>query len=416
MQAADRATARGPVRHVLRRAIAGEDSDILPAMTMYDAVVVGAGVIGASCAVHLARAGLRVLVVDRGQAPGAGSTARATGGFRAQYATAINIRLSLLARPQLQRFRDETGVDPDFRPVGYLWLATRSEQLAELRAAHELQHREGLREAVLVAPEDIRAINPFIASEALVGGAWCPSDGVMRPMAILRGYLETAARLGVVLRWGEPTTALEQSAGRITAVVTSRARHPTGLVVNAGGAWAAALARLAGVELPVAPLRRQVAITEPTRVLPATFPMTIWVDDGFHLRVRDDRVLLLRPTPGDPRDPWSDQVDPQWLDDIAADAPVRVPALRGVALDRARAWAGLYEMSPDHHALLGWAPGCPNLLLVNGSSGHGVMHAPALGLLASEIAVLGAARSLDVHALRPSRFAEGDPVHGSALL
>jgi sarcosine oxidase subunit beta len=143
--------------------------------------------------------------------------------------------------------------------------------------------------------------------------------------------------------------------------------------------------------------------------------MTIW-DDGFHLRVRDGRVLLLRPTPGDPADPWSDRVDPAWLDDIARDAPVRVPALRGVAIDRASAWAGLYEMSPDHHALLGWAPGCDNLLLVNGSSGHGVMHAPALGQLAAEIAAFGAARSLDVHALRPSRFADGEPIGGAALL
>src|SRR5690242_4347817 len=97
----------------------------------YDAVVVGAGVIGASCAVHLAREGLRVLVVDRGREPGAGSTARATGGFRAQYATAINVRLSLLARARLRAFRDDTGVDPDFRPVGYLWLATTAAQLAE---------------------------------------------------------------------------------------------------------------------------------------------------------------------------------------------------------------------------------------------------------------------------------------------
>lgn len=392
-------------------------------MTRPDAVVIGAGVIGASCAVHLAHAGLRVTVIDRGAAPGAGSTARATGGFRAQYATAINIRLSLLSRDRLRAFRDETGVDPQFQPVGYLWLATTAAGLAELRAAHALQRREGLAEATLLAPGDIPALNRFAALDGVVGGAWCPSDGVMRPTEILRGYLETAERLGVAMHWGEPAIAIERDPGRdpgraagpITAVVTPRATYATAIVVNATGAWAADTARLAGLDLPVTPLRRQVAITEPTAALPATFPMTIW-DDGFHLRVRDGRVLLLRPTPGDPGDPWSTAVDPAWLDDIAATAPVRVPALRGVALDRAAAWAGLYEMSPDHHALLGWAPGCPNLLLVNGSSGHGVMHAPALGLLAAEIATLGAARTLDVHALRPSRFAEGDPIVGSALL
>ena len=382
----------------------------------YDAVVVGAGVIGASCAVHLARAGLRVAVVDRGHEPGAGSTARATGGFRAQYATAINVRLSLLARTQLRSFRDDTGVDPDFRPVGYLWLATTPAELAGLRAANQLQRREGLDDAVIVGPDEIRALNPFIATDGIAGGSWCPSDGLMRPMEILRGYLAAAERLGVALRWGEPALSFERAGDRIAALVTPTARYPAGLVVNAGGAWAASIAQLAGIDLPVVPLRRQVAITEPTQALPAGFPMTIWLDDGFHLRVRDGRVLLLRPTPGDPHDPWSDHVEPRWLDDIAAQAPIRVPALRGVPLDRARAWAGFYEMSPDHHALLGWAPTCPNLLLVNGSSGHGVMHAPALGLLAAEIATLGAARTLDVHVLRPSRFLEGDPLPASSLL
>jgi len=386
-------------------------------VTAADAVVIGAGVIGASCAVHLARGGLRVTLLDRAAAPAAGSTGRATGGFRAQYATAINIRLSLLARDRLRSFHADTGVDPDFRQVGYLWLASTAAELAELAIANQLQRREGLDDAVMVAPGDLSALNPYIDPAGLAGAAWCPSDGLMRPTEILRGYLETAARLGVDIRWNEPTVALPRGAGdRITAVVTPRASYPAGLVVNAAGAWAAPLARLAGVDLPVVPLRRQVAITEPTDVLPASFPMTIWVGDGFHLRVRDGRVLLLRPTPGDPLDPWNDQVDPAWLDDIAARAPRAVPALRGVALDRSRSWAGLYEMSPDHHAVLGWAPGCGNLLLVNGNSGHGVMHAPALGLLAAEIASHGAARSLDVHALRPSRFAERDLIHGSALL
>ncbi|HET9626457.1 MAG TPA: FAD-dependent oxidoreductase [Kofleriaceae bacterium] len=385
-------------------------------MSSCDALVIGAGVIGASVAFHLARAGLRVTVIDRGDAPGTGSTGRATGGFRAQYATAINVRLSLLARDQLRRFRDDTGVDPELRPVGYLWLATGDAALAELRAAHQVQRAEGLAEAVLLAPDEIAAVNRFVALDGVRGAAWCPSDGVLRPLAILRGYLAGAARLGATVRWAEPALGVERDRdGRITAVVTARDRVTPAIVVDAAGAWAAPVAALAGVALPVTPLRRQVAITAPTDALPADFPMTIW-DDGFHLRVRDGRVLLLQPTPGDPGDRWNDRVEPAWLDAIAATAPRRVPCLRGVALDRAAAWAGLYEMSPDHHAVLGWAPTCGNLLLVNGSSGHGVMHAPALGLLAAELAAHGAPRTLDVHALRPSRFAEGAAIRGGALL
>ncbi|HUJ62159.1 MAG TPA: FAD-dependent oxidoreductase [Kofleriaceae bacterium] len=380
-----------------------------------DAVVVGAGVIGASCAYHLARAGLRVTVVDRAAGPGGGSTARATGGFRAQFATAVNVQLSLIARARLAAFRDETGVDPGFDPVGYLWLATGQAELAALRDAHAVQRAAGLRDARLLDRDEALACNPAVAGDRVIGGAWCPSDGVIRPMAILRGYLDAAARLGAVVRWDEPVVALERAGDRIAAVVTPRGRHAAGLVIDCAGAWAASVARLAGVELPVVPLRRQVAITEPTTALPARSPLTIWQGDGFHLRVRDDRVLLLRPSPGDPGDPWSVQVEPAWLDDVAARAARRVPALGRVALDRAGSWAGLYEMSPDGHAIVGAAPGCANLWFASGSSGHGVMHAPALGLVIAELA-RDATPPLDLHPLRPGRFADATALAGPALL
>jgi sarcosine oxidase subunit beta len=237
----------------------------------------------------------------------------------------------------------------------------------------------------------------------------------MRPNQILRGYLEAAGRAGAVFRWGEAPAAILRTGERIDAVVTPREHIAARLVVNAAGAWAAEVGRLVGVDLPVTPLRRQVAVTEPTAALPQDFPMTIWTADGFHLRVRDDRVLLLMPTPG-AADAFATDVEPAWLDGIAALAPSRVPPLRSVSLDRPGAWAGLYEMSPDGHVLLGPAPGCSAMLCANGSSGHGVMHAPALGQLVAEIAVHGRAQSLDVHALRPSRFLEEDPIPGSPLL
>jgi len=158
----------------------------------------------------------------------------------------------------------------------------------------------------------------------------------------------------------------------------------------------------------VTPLRRQVAPTVLTDVLPPTMPMTIFVGDGFHLRVRDGRVLLLWPTPGSPGRPFDDSVEPGWVDAVVAKARVRVPVLRAVPADRAACWGGLYEISPDKHAILGATPGVPNLFLINGSSGHGVMHAPALGQLASEVICHDRATSLDVRRLRPERFAEGD--------
>jgi sarcosine oxidase subunit beta len=186
--------------------------------------------------------------------------------------------------------------------------------------------------------------------------------------------------------------------------------------VNAAGAWAAGLAGHAGVSLPVTPLRRQIAATVPCTLLPPTTPMTIFAGNGFHFRARDGRVLLLWPTPGRPGNPFDISVDRDWIDAVTAMAHRRVPVLRNVAIDVACCRAGLYEMSPDKHAILGPAPGCHNLFLINGSSGHGVMHAPALGQLLAEIMSDGAASSLDVGALRPSRFAEGRPNQISGVL
>jgi sarcosine oxidase subunit beta len=183
------------------------------------------------------------------------------------------------------------------------------------------------------------------------------------------------------------------------------ARH----VVNAAGPWAGVMGRMAGTDVPVSPLRRQIAPTVPTSVLPEEMPMTIFLEDGFHLRVRDGRVLLLWPQDHAAEDPFDAGFDEAWLDGLLARAHARVPCLADVPVDRAACWAGLYEMSPDKHALLGRATNLENFWLINGSSGHGVMHAPALGQLLAEMILDGQAGTLDVHALRPSRFAEGEP-------
>jgi sarcosine oxidase subunit beta len=383
-----------------------------------DIVVIGAGVMGASLAWHLAAKGCRdVTVIDAAASPGEGSTGRATGGFRAQYATAINIRLSLLARQKLGRFGDEVGGDCGYHPAGYLWLASTPDELSALAEARALQHAEGLREAHAVTPGEIARLNPALALDGIAGGAFCPTDGFIRPLGILDGYLAGAARLGAQVRWRTPARGLQRgTGGRITGVRTDEGVITCGAVVNAAGAWAGALARAWGLDVPVTPLRRQVAVTTPTAALPPDMPMTIFVSDGFHLRVRDRRVLLLRPTPGVDDAPFDTRVDTTWIDDVVARAHARVPALRDVTIDRAGAWAGLYEMSPDRHALLGLASGEQNLYLINGSSGHGVMHAPALGHLLAEIILDGRATTLDVSALDPGRFAAGRPNPVSELL
>jgi sarcosine oxidase subunit beta len=387
-------------------------------MTTASVAVIGGGVMGASVAYHLAARGWReVVILDRGAGPGEGSTGRATGGFRAQYATAINVRLSLLARDKLCRFAAETGVDPGYAPCGYLWIGADEREMAELRRGQRVQHAEGLHEAVELAPDDVLRLNPALAADEIAGGVFCPTDGFIRPLRVLEGYLAAGARLGVRVEWGTAATGFSlHPDGRISAVTTSRGPIGVEAVVNAAGPWAAAVAVWAGVTLPVTPLRRQAAATTPCDLLPERMPMTIYAGDGFHLRVRDGRVLLLQPAPGVEGRPFDDSVDPGWVREVVATAHRRVPVLRQAAIDPAACWAGLYEMSPDKHAILGPAPGCPNLFLMNGSSGHGVMHAPALGQLLAEVMSDGAATTLDVAPLRPTRFAEGAANPASGLL
>lgn len=331
-----------------------------------DIAVIGAGVVGASIAYHLAKRGCDVVVVDRAPGFGAGSTAKATGGYRAQFDTETNVRLSLLSREKLRTFEEETGVHSGYAPHGYLFLACNDDELRALRDAQKVQHACGLSEARMIDAQEARELNPRIGDPSVIGGAFCPTDGFLKPMNLLRGYAEAAQRLGVRFLFN---ASEENVAARI--------------VVNAKGAWCGP---------PVQPMRRNVAATVPTDILPPSMPMTIWAGDWYHLRVRDGRVLLLWPD-----DPVID--DDAWLTAVLDKTAARMPCLRDLPLGER--WSGLYEMSPDGHALLGRID--ENRYVANGSSGHGVMHAPALGQLLAELIVDGRT-SVDITALDPTRF------------
>ncbi|HLW49134.1 MAG TPA: FAD-binding oxidoreductase [bacterium] len=372
---------------------------------------------GASVAHHLATRGCRnVLVLERYGRPGDGSTSRATGGFRLQFGSAIHVRLSALSREKLLRFRDETGVDPGYRPCGYLFIVRDETNLRALRGVLEVQREAGVDAAREVGPDEIRRMVPWAHTDEVVGGTFGPMDGFIRPLEILRGYLETAQRAGVRVEyeagWVECMVRDEGGRRRITGVRAADREIATRCVVNAAGPWAGVFAARAGADVPVRPLKRNTGITHPFPKLSDDTPMTICHWDGVHMRVRDGRVLLLWPTdppPGGPPNPFDTTFDQQWLEELLPLAYTYFPILREAQIDRARCWAGLYEMSPDRHAILGAAPGIEGLYLINGSSGHGVMHSPALGHLLAEIILDGRASALDATPLRPSRFAEGRP-------
>ena len=389
-------------------------------MRSAEIVIVGAGAVGASIAYHLARRGCHnVLVFDRFGTPGQGSTSKATGGFRAQFGSVVNVRLSLLSRQKLLAFRDETGVDPVYDPVGYLFLATRPEHMDGLRRMLELQSRAGLHESREVDPAEIATINPHIETGDVLGGSFCPTDGTIEPTQILRGYAAAAERQGVRFEydagWVE-CRVIGDSRREVVGVQTSKESIATRCVINAGGPWAARLTRALDVDLPVRPLRRQVAVTEPCPEVGERIPLTIDVADGFHFRKRQGRLMLLRPDDTTAGDPYDTSVDEIWLQEILRRAALRLPCVRGLDLDRAACRAGLYEMTPDRHPVIGHAPGVQGLYLANGFSGHGVMHAPAVGQLVAEIILDGEAKAIDIRELGASRFREGKLIQASDVL
>jgi sarcosine oxidase subunit beta len=276
-----------------------------------------------------------------------------------------------------------------------------------LRAAERVQRSAGLDNVEFLTPAEMTRLVPTLNTEDLLGGAFCPTDGFLHPLNILFGYLEAAQRLGVELRCGEEVTEMEVRHGAVRSVKTDRNRYPTRYVVNAAGAWAVPVAEMAGIRhLPVMPVRRQVAVTRPLNTLPDTLPMVIDCASGFHMRMRDHRALLLWANPNE-LPSYNDRFDPAFLDAISPLACHRIRCLNAVPIDTDICWAGLYEVTPDHHAIVGPTKEVDGFFLANGFSGHGVMHAPAIGQLVAEMLLDGYAHSLDISSLRPERFEEG---------
>ncbi|OGU30578.1 MAG: hypothetical protein A2X67_12250 [Ignavibacteria bacterium GWA2_55_11] len=381
-----------------------------------DVLILGAGVTGASLAFRLAERGMSVTVIDAGEDVGAGSTPRATGGYRAQFSSEINIRLSLFSRHMLLRFAEETGVDPEYRQCGYLFLAETEEQLAGLTAAVELQKKCGVEGVQIVRMEEIAAINPHIALNGVVGGSFGSTDGFIRPLKILEGFIMASRRQGVRFIWGEKVTGFRTNGEWVKEVITGKHEYAAGSVVNCAGAWAGKVSGLAGADVPIRPLKRQVAATMPTDIIPPDLPLSIFLGNGFHFRERDGRVLLLLTVDPEAKDAFDTRVEHSWVQRVRTEADRWVPKLRDTQIDREACWAGLYEMTPDHHAIAGRVPGFENFYILGGSSGHGVMHSPALGLLMAELISEGKFRTLDVSALDPGRFAAGKEIGGVHLI
>jgi sarcosine oxidase subunit beta len=385
-------------------------------MRTAEVVIVGGGIVGSSIAYHLTAAGCKhVLVLERESSQGKGSTGKSMGGVRAQFSTPVNIQMSLYSIPFYAEFDERLGYPCGYRPQGYLFCATSEQHLEYLRANLSKQIALGLKTARELAADDLSRQFPQLRCDDILGGTFCSSDGFVDPYSAMTGFMSWAADHGAAIARSSEVCGIHRDRAGVSGVATNQGEISTRKVVNCGGAWAAGIAQMAGVELPVAPLRRMLVPTEPFDKFPRTAPMIIDMSNGFHFRPEGLGFLLAWNDPEE-EPGYKTDFEPNFIEKILTRAANRVPVFENLAVNPKRAWAGLYEMTPDHHPVLGPVPEVPGFFLANGFSGHGVMHAPATGKILADFILRGKTDLIDASLLDLARFSEGRMIKETAVL
>jgi sarcosine oxidase subunit beta len=385
-------------------------------------VIIGGGVVGASVAYHLAARGARdVLILERENRQGLGSTGKATGGVRAQFETEINIKMSLYSIDFFRNWDRVCGYDPK----GYLFFTTDENKFGRLKQNVAKQKELGVNDVEIIDAESIGAIIPGMNCEDIVGGSFRSEDGFIDPLAVMEGFTKGALEEGAEIEFGIDVKAINAERGKIHSVSTNKGQIECSSVVLCAGAWARPLAATAGVDLPVEPLRRQIVWGRTKNVLPTDLPMVIDLDCGFHFRPGrefgsgcsepDGRDVLFAFPDAEETSSFNTDFDDAFIGKVREKARHRAQFLFETEIVREKCRAGLYENTPDHHAIIG---GCEvgGLYFANGFSGHGVMHSPATGRALAEIILDGEASLLDVSSLRLERFEKGEMFRESAYI
>jgi len=381
-----------------------------------DVIIVGAGIVGSSIAYHLTEAGCcNVLVLERETSQGKGSTGKSMGGVRAQFATPVNIRMSLYSIPFFAAFDEVMGHPSGYRPQGYLFVATRPAHMDYLRENYRAQVEAGLKDVHLLDPAGVSQLAPELRNDDIIGGSFCATDGFVDPHSVMTGFMLKAMERGVQLLRDTEVTGIRTDAAGVCGVETAEGFLSSRTVVNATGAWAGGVARLAGVDLPVEPLRRMLVPTEPFDKVSHESPMVVDMNTGFHYRPEGRGLLLAwndpEETPG-----FKLNFDRAFIEKVLTRGVDRLPCLEEAEVNPKRAWAGLYEMTPDHHPVIGPVKSLPGFFLANGFSGHGVMHSPATGRILADLIVHGRCDLVDTDLLGFDRFAAGRLLHETAVL
>ena len=368
-----------------------------------DVLIIGAGIMGASCAFRLSERGLTVIVLEAQTSPATGSTGRSVAGVRVQYTEEVNARISWESIQEYQHFQELYGEDAGYRPIGYLFLVP-PERWSEHLQSVRLQERIGAPVRVL-SVEDAQNLIAFDTT-GIAGTTHGPADGVVDPHSVTFAYLKLAKEKGASLYLETPLTSAKRL-GNVWQVETPKGLFEAEYLINAAGSWAGEVAKRARleVEVPVQPVRRVVYATAPTS-WPHVYPLTIDLASGFYLRSEGQRILFGRSNPDEPPG-FSEGMDWDWFEPTISVGLERFPWLEETRLDNQACWWGYYEVTPDHNPILGRLPTVENWVNVAGFSGHGVQQAPAIGRLIAEEVVLGKAQSINIDPLRITRFSTG---------
>ncbi len=367
-----------------------------------EVVVIGGGAIGTSIAFHLAEAGVTDVVLLERDELGAGSTCKAAGGVRAQFSDQINIELGARSLEAFTRFGQRPGQEIDLHQVGYLFLLSTPEDVESFERDVKLQNALGVTSRMIDVAE-AKQLSPLISTDGLLAAAFSPDDGHCTPESVVLGYATAARRLGATLLTGVTVSGIEVEGGEARLVVTDRGTITAGAVVCAAGAGSQAIGEMAGTALPVTPGRRQIVFTEPMPELPPVVPFTIDFATSFYFH-REGRGLLLGMSDPDQEPGFHLGYSEEWLPRLGDAIAARAPQLLEVGLTDG--WAGLYEVTPDHNALIGRSSTTPNFLYATGFSGHGFLQAPAVGEVIRDLH-LDRAPFVDISPLTAERFTGG---------
>jgi len=371
-------------------------------MESADVVIVGGGISGCALAYQLAKRKVDVLLLER-ETLGSQSTGKCAGGVRQQFSTEDNVRVMRLSVKLLEAFEQETGHPADFRQNGYLFAFTQPQQVEDFRHNMDMWHRVGLTEARWVDPAEAAEMVPILNVEDVLGCTFCPTDGIASPNDVTFGYATAARRLGARLKEGVEVSGIDIASGRVQGVRTSAGDIATRLVINCAGPWAASIGRMVGLEIPVLPYRRHIAVTGTFPAVPRNTPMTVDFHTSLYFHPEGDGVLMGM---SDRTEPPAYVTDVNWefLEKMFEQAARRAPALAGAGVKTA--WAGLYESTPDHQAILGPVAEVEGFWCAAGFSGHGFMQAPATSLLLTQL-LLDKKSEIDISSFAFERFARG---------